>query len=238
MRKIYILIAAFGLVAAAVIFQSFGFESTGENSIARDPDKWPTKTELRRQFWQLRRLNLVYATGEPETAPRYEFIARKLARNFKWLEITVKADTALTVTDLAASPLVLLGGAFSNSTIHDILSGLPLKVVERRFEVEGFFTAEDNDILLLANYPNPLQRNMPVSIITGVNDKAVLDFAEGLGLSFIRTSEFRVFRDGKGIVLGLFKQEDNGPWTLDLDGSRNYLEDWQSGIETEHYAFT
>lgn len=238
MRKIYILIAAFGLVAAAVIFQSFGFESTGENSIARDPDKWPTKTELRRQFWQLRRLNLVYATGEPETAPRYEFIARKLARNFKWLEITVKADTALTVTDLAASPLTLLGVAFSNSYIQDILSGLPLKLVERRFEVEGFFTAGDNDILLLANYPNPLQRNMPVSIITGVNDKAVLDFASGLGLSFIRTSEFRVFRDGKGIVLGLFKQEDNGPWTLDLDGSRNYLEDWQSGIETEHYAFT
>lgn len=212
------------------------FLNSGLTLFSNEP-VWPSQRDLRRVFWQKRELMMVYATGNEQAAEAYREYAEQVTRRTEWLKIVVTPDTALSREDMQSTPLSLLGVAFANPGLQRLRAALPVEFRETGPAIDDFFVGEENDIYLLSTYPNPFQRNMPVSIVTAGTDEALVRFLPELGNIYRRAGEFKIFRNGQGVVLGFFKQENQGPWRIDYEASRNYLKSMRTAWESPHFTF-
>lgn len=235
-QRLLIILTLLCIVATVVSLQSFRFNSF------RDPSEdngeiWPTKRELRRKLWQVRKMLVVYGTGNPEYAADYRKNAEKNKSLNAWLEVIAKPDSSVTLDEVKSLPLLILGTPSSNSLLHEILDLLPINFKDDNFSISRVISSENNDVVSLRNYPNPLNRSVPLNIITGNNDASIVEHLSNRPGNGFRAGEFVIFRDGQVAVWGLFKPEENGAWEIDPNETRNYLYDKKLVLETEHYDF-
>ncbi len=219
------------LIALAFFFQSITIFPQQENS---EPP-WPSKRELRRTFWRAGKLLIVYATENRENTKAFVDYARAYNEAVSWLEVSAKPDTAVESADLTSGPVLLIGAQFQNNIIREIISGLPVQFHNGSFRFGEKFTSKPGDIFVLSHYPNPLARQMSISFIGGREDAAIREFLPKLKSRYSQSGEFRVFRQGQGILLGFFSQENQGPWRIDEQQSRFYDNHVQNRTETAHY---
>ena len=236
-RKIIWIPTAIVLLSAAFLLQSFYFCGHQLGHSGSADRRWPTKKELRGNFYKIRKELLVFGTGNPETAAAYKNFAEKYARRLKWIEIVVKPDSLVTTEEISSIPLWLIGTPSSNSLLTKIQNYLPIKIENGSFSIGKDSYSEETDIYILSVYPNPLAPSLPLSVISGNTDEYIVDFLENSYRWSARAGDFRVFRNGQGITFGFFKQEKNGPWKVDFEKTRNYLKHKNRILETEHYVF-
>ncbi|MFQ5772269.1 MAG: hypothetical protein ACE5HX_17165, partial [bacterium] len=212
--------------------------SQSENKGAKTDPRWPTKRELRRKLWEIRKELLVYGTNNPVTVNSYKRFAENYTQQMRWLDIIVKPDSLVTSADLDTVPLWLIGTPTSNSLLAKMQPFLPVKMEKNKFSIAEVTYTDSKDIFTLSTYPNPFNRALPISIISGNSDESVVAYLLNIYRWSARAGDFRVFRDGKGVAFGFFAQEKNGPWKVDTDNFRNYLNLSQVVLETAHFVFT
>ncbi|RMF60474.1 MAG: hypothetical protein D6743_14880, partial [Calditrichaeota bacterium] len=220
-----------------VLLQSFSFRPNGEPSGLSRNGSWPTSRELSRKLWELRKVLVVYATGNSKAAGEYEKIASRLAEKTRWFRFMVAADTSVSEDELKSLPLILVGTPASNSVLHRIQRSFPFHFSEEGFSAPDLFTANKRDVVVVPMFPNPLQRSLPLAVITGKDDEAILAFWRDSERFYPGRAEFRVMRDGQRVVHGFFLADGKGSWKIDLDRSRNYTKLTKTPLETEHYRF-
>ncbi len=221
---------------SVLILQSFKYNQSPRIAVTNDT-YWPSKRELRRKLREIRKEILVYGTNNTETAESYKQLAEKYARQMRWIDTIVKPDSIVSSDEIAATPLLMIGTASSNSVLAKIQQSLPFDINANEFSIGQVSYADINDVLILSTYPNPLNTSLPISVISGNSDQGVIDFLTNQYRWSIRAGDFRVFRDGQGVAVGFFKQKKNGPWIFDSSNSRNYLDLTQKILETPHYIF-
>ncbi len=231
-RSIYF--AAFVVCVAAAVFLFLRFGKP--NSIQPANDIWPTRQELRSKMREIRKELLVYGTGQKTVTESYRRLADQYAKEMRWLQVIVKPDTSVTPAEIDSLPLWLIGTPVSNSLIARIAESLPIKIAEQKFSFSNAVFSNPNDVYLLSLHPNPMKRGLPISILSGNTDSAVVDVLKEYSRNF-RAGDLQVFRDGQAVVYVFFKQEGNGPWKIDRDQTRNYLNTSHVVAETEHYRF-
>jgi hypothetical protein len=115
---------------------------------------------------------------------------------------------------------------------------LPLKNTAGKLTVEPLLTLHDNDVYSLSVYPNLLKPTLPISMTTGMSDQSILEFLSmPSSRGYFRAAEFAVFREGQRVVLGFFKQQDRGAWTIDRENSRTFLNRSDSFVQSKLYRF-
>ncbi len=227
------------LFAALMSLKTFGIDSEKTNSLSSDRDvSWPDRRQLLEKMWEVRKIVMVYADSDTGAAVIYRAHFEKLARRFEKFEVAVKPEGDVTQAELSTLPVILVGRNFSNTAVNEVLSRLPIKVKRSEFEIPGFFKSNPEDIFTLPNYPNPCNRELPISVVSGNTERDIADFLQSANRYLLRAGEFRVFRARRGIVLGFFKQNQAGaPWDVDSAKSRNYLQSEMKEYESEHYSF-
>ncbi|NIR47899.1 hypothetical protein GWO43_05545 [candidate division KSB1 bacterium] len=221
------------LIILSVLFlQSF---DSGDSNTTTDDDRWPTRRELFRKIREIRKIVLVYGTGNPETASVYRDYAEGRARKSSWLEIVAKPDTAVSKNDIESLPISLIGTPDSNSLLRRVQGTLPINIEHGRISVENIISLRDEDVYHLSSYPNPLNPSLSISVTTGNSDKSIVEFLSEYEGSYFPGGEFGVYRNGERIVLGFFNQGGGRPWTINQESTRNYLETLHHLTQTRHY---
>jgi hypothetical protein len=230
----------YSLVILILVLAAFLLSIRFAESISPQPANdaiWPTRQELRGKLREIRKELLVYGTGEKRIAHVYRNFAEQYASGMRWLQVIVKPDTAVTAAEIDSLPLWLIGAPASNSLLSQIQDALPVRVQQKRFSFANTDFDDPNDVFLIALYPNPLKRSLPISILSGNSDAAVIELLKKYSRNF-RSGDVQVFRDGQAVAYGFFKQDGGGPWNIDLDQTRNYLNSAHFVLETVHYRFT
>ncbi|MFQ5602651.1 MAG: hypothetical protein ACE5HS_05230 [bacterium] len=234
----FLLIAFLVLIAGSLLYlQSFN-ESKSEETGGNHDAYWPTRSELHSKLREIRKELLVYGTNRPEASESYKRFAENYSRRSRWLEIVVKPDSAVTEAEISSLPLWLVGTPASNSVLSRITSRLPLKIEKHRFVFGDFIYDHPTDVFVISSYPNPLNRKMALSVVSGNRDEHVADFLFTRNRRYMRAGDIRVFREGQGVAFSFFKQENNQPWQIDWENSRNYLNLARTVFESEHFVFT
>lgn len=199
--------------------------------------RWPSQRELYRKLRDVRKVLLIYGTGNSETAAAYRKRAEFYANSSRWLEVIVKPDTAVTSAELKSMPLSLVGSPSSNRILRRMLPDLPIAFEGRNVRVENLMSLQPQDVYYLSMYPNPLEPALPISVTTGHDDEAILDALAEPVRHFYSAGDFWIARHQQKIVLGFFEQENGSPWTISRSRTRNYLEARHVVAETRHFRF-
>ncbi len=200
-------------------------------ALGRVKDATPlSRRELTRNYYDARRLLIVYGSGTP-VAEDYLAFAREYAASRSSWAITVRADSETTYEDLAETPVYLVGTPRSNRWISKLAPALPITFEENGFRFLDKIYDEPTDLLKLF-FPNPANKRFPLFLTTGNSDEQL---RQHLGVRL--RGDFQVLRSGKTLALGSFKLEPRSGWVVDPGTHRVFESDVGTVLETEHYAY-
>ncbi|HUK63807.1 MAG TPA: hypothetical protein VLV15_10740 [Dongiaceae bacterium] len=163
------------------------------------------------------RFRCVYGTRDPATAPTLRAAAVALVVGLFGGDTTeAMADRDATGADLAAGPVLLVGGPRENAWTARLAAALPVHFDARGFE--WFATRYDRpgDAVTLA-YPNPLAPWHYLVLVAG-NTAAAITRSGGM---LFGDEDWRIERDGELARTGRFADTPR-PWSYDpaLDHDR------------------
>ena len=186
-----------------------------------------TKFDLRQSLMKIGKIIFVYGSASEGIPDQYEKLIGQM-EGYRRLNFSkeIKVDTNLTEEDFQNNIIFLLGTAKSNSWIKKIQKLLPFEKEETGF---GFASRKYNkkeDVLKLSSFPNPFNRQLPLFLMIGNTETAVVQLLEKLvaqeGSRFIfRSWDYEVYRSTEKVVFGNLKEED---WTIDPNTHYDYLE--------------
>ncbi len=216
-------------MAALLFLHSSRFNYVPKVKSESDSAIWPSSRELRRQLRQAAKFLFIYSEGD---AAVYTKSMEELSAKLRWLQIEIRSEAQITNEQLHSFPLLLAGKNFSNENVAKLIAALPTCLTE------DVTATRDSDVYTLSGYPNPLNLNLPVVLVTGSSATEIANQIRASGYQLLRPGEFRVVRNGRTMRLGFFEQKEKGlPWTMDASLTRNYLATEKDLAETPHYRF-
>jgi hypothetical protein len=189
-----------------------------------------SRRELTRNYYESRRLLIVYGSGTPVAAD-YEAFAREYAASRSSWTITIRPDSEATQEELAETPVYLVGTPKSNRWIAKLATSLPIDFEENGFRFLDKSYDEPADVLKLF-FPSPANKRFPLFLTTGNSDEHI---RQHLGVRL--RGDFQVLRAGKTLALGSYKLEPRSGWVVDPGSYRVFESDVGTVRETEHYAY-
>ncbi|MFQ5632747.1 MAG: hypothetical protein ACE5I1_28600, partial [bacterium] len=113
-----IVVSVIAIMATVLLLQSF--LPNLPNHLSGTPgNKWPGKRELRRNFWQIRKMLLVYGTGNAAVVHDYKAFAERAAKARSYIDFIIKPDSAVAAEETQSMPLMLVGTPASNSVLRE-----------------------------------------------------------------------------------------------------------------------
>jgi len=179
--------------------------------------------ELRRVLFEKRRVLLVTADGRD-----YEKVAREASSRSRWIEILPRSLASLTPAELENEILVLVGTPERHPMIEAASMDIPYSFSTDAFTVSGREFSDADDVLTML-YPNPQNPSLPLHIITGNSDEAILKQLSGRRNLFRQTGDYHVARDGKLQLMGFFTNTSSG-WEIDVSRERHFQQYPESNI--------
>ncbi|HRR07581.1 MAG TPA: hypothetical protein PLO56_02720 [Rhodothermales bacterium] len=225
MNRLYTL--AFLLIPLTLIIWFWVSKSTSNSG---HPD-WPTRRELLRRERGGPKPVLVYGTGNPAVTSRYKQMVDTIDADTPWFDFEIKADTEVNWDTLTKRRVYLVGTPHSNKLLQKVLPHTPFKFEAGRFFIHDdvFPHAEDRLHFL---YPNPYNPKIPVYVITGNTDEAILQ-----GKTIEVRGDFQVFHGNKASLFGMFSQTPATRWEIDPALIRHLYFEEKPTLETTHYQF-
>lgn len=189
------------------------------------------------QLWQkLQRLGkqrVVYGTGNPRVGSAYRRFAEQSTRRYRRLEIVAVPDTELCRHDFADAMTVLIGTPQSNRWLRELVGRLPVRWQKGGIEIGGRFYSDPGDAVIISMLPNPLERSVPLSVVTGATDEAVVSYLHSRRRMRSGPGDYRVFRNGRMVAFGFF----DANWRPDPARERDLLAETRALGDSRHFRF-
>jgi hypothetical protein len=162
------------------------------------------------------RLLVIYQANDPLRQEVYRNQVERMRLRTTGPEIVVVSDSALAPETLAENAVLLLGAPHKHPALKDWLSALPFQLDETSLRFQGVEYTDSSAVLNLANYPHPFQTQLPVFVLAGRDDRAVLAVLEEYleeGVDFFRRAGFgyTLYLHGVRRLLGNFDRQSGGP---------------------------
>ena len=230
--------AGFLILSAIVVLFIFAARVLRTSSATQQStnNQWPTRGELWQSIRQSGGMITVYP-GEPAAlAEAYKKYYESTQRPGGRFRQRVLSDHEFANDSLGLAPLVLSGALRSNKLLAGLLQELPIEILSTGFRFRGEEYRDSTDVLLMM-YPNPRNRKMLLSILTGNSDGAILRLQRQFTRAFNRVGDYTILRDGQVIAFGFF--QDNGPdaWNPDAAEAYDLLREQKPVKQTEHFSF-
>ena len=228
-----------GIMPVLLIYGAFALQQKSPE-LNGDPlaETLPSRRQLRRNFFEKREVVVVYESKNQALIRRYERLPETFANaptsGFRGnVKVKFKRASSLTEAELGNSILFLTGTPESNPLLKRLLRDNPLDITEDGIAFGNKKITNKEAVLLISMYPNPVNTNLPMGLISGIDEENVLAFfetmaeQEGQGI-FRQNLDFNIFQDDARIVLGNFDQS----WKIDtkvlFDFSDNSTEEYSS----------
>lgn len=177
----------------------------------------PTRDQLMSNWRQNRQILIVYASLNPETAARYEQLAQQMRVRARYATLEVKPCSAVTPEDWRSKAILLIGTQQSNALLQRIWADIPMQLNNNAIVFDNQIYSNETTVAMLSFYPNPLYRNLPLSIVAGLSDEALLRFLsfkieEGWRIFGWSSWNYEVYQQQKRLLLGMLHPET---WAVD-----------------------
>lgn len=195
------------------------------------PD-WPNRHTLLQNGWKSgQKPLLVYGTRLPDGGAQYRNWAEALTSGNTWMQWEIQPDQAVSLSEIMQRPVYLVGTRASNTLVEALANRLPFVLADHHFVINGAIYADSSHVLTL-RYPNPVAPQMPLYLVTGNTDSAILAHR-----SLDIRGDYQVFQHQKALVFGLFAQSEVRRWAFDPFQFHTFNFPSTPTIETEHYRF-
>lgn len=199
---------------------------------------WPTRSQLWESSFGRRGALTIYSARDTAIAAEYRRYFQNLPqRGPEWFRREYIGDTDFPSDSLGERAVTLVGALSSQQLLQRVLPQLPLERLPEGFRFRGQVYRAAEDILTLM-YPNPLNPQRPLSIITGNSDRAILEMLRQNSRRRMRNmGDYNLQQNGQTILYGYF--QDRGPGAWDPDSAREYnlRRDEKPGQMTPHFNF-
>lgn len=216
-------------------FAARGFRTSSATQQSTN-NEWPTRQELWQSIRQSGGMITVYP-GEPAAlAEAYKKYYESIQRPGGRFRQRVLSDREFTKDSLGFTPLVLSGALHSNKLLDEMLEELPIEIFPGGFRFRGEEYRDSTDVIFMM-YPNPRNRRMLLSILTGNSDDAIFRLQRQFTRGFNRNGDYTILRDGQVIAFGFF--QDSGPdaWNPVAAEAYDLLREQKPVLETQHFSF-
>jgi hypothetical protein len=221
------------IVAITVVAGSFYTSSTKQRA---SQATWPTREELFRTIWESRSLLTVYPGAPAELAEAFRSHYESLPRGERMFRQRFLSDREFPSDSLGLMPLSIVGSVQSNRLLKNLLGDLPIKGIAKGFRFNGVDYTDSTDVLALI-YPNPRNRRMLLTVLTGNSDVAILHQLKQSNRPYNRLGDYVLFREGRVIAFGFF--QDSGPEAWEPRSAEAYdlLREQKSAAHRAHFSF-
>ena len=201
--------------------QLWGCGATSPNPPIPDEETMPSKRYLLNQLREHGNILVVYHAVDPQGQQQYKQYFEDLSqRRRRGLSFTIKSSQDVSISELKNSPVLLIGGVSSHPWIRDYQDNLPFSWTQQtgiRFDNTAYTSS--TDVLTVGLYPSPWNPQLPVSILTGNQDEAILSLLTQGG----RRSPvfgwggwgYQIYKEGKRMVMGDFSSDPKTRWQID-----------------------
>lgn len=243
MKKKYVVLAlvvVLGIVGYAGVEY---FPKTEIEVVSETLDSIPTRRELRGSFFEKREILVVYAAKDSALSNQYEQILNELSlleptESWRSAKILYKRADEVTEENLSENIVFLLGAFQENEVLSRFLDQTPFKINTKEIEIGSNTITNKNSVLSVSFYPNPLNRKIPFSFMTGTDAQQVFDFfaekVEENGRSFYwQNLNYELYNDNQRVVMGDF----NDQWETDNSTFFDFSMESKVLLNAEKYQF-
>lgn len=165
--RIGLLYLVMGLCALGMTCTGCSSSQAGQSQVAE-----VARDSLMQFFRQSREMYVVYGTGGG-FGPRYaEWLAQYEGRGY--LRLIPVADTAIAEAELATKAHFLLGTPTHHCWLQTWREALPLSFEDEHFTFAQRKFDQPDQVMLLSFYPSPANPQVPLGLLTGPSDEALL----------------------------------------------------------------
>lgn len=219
---------ASGLLLAAIVFIGFTGTSTEQD---QQRAGWPNRSELRSVMQKTRQIAIVYPDGK-EYAPYAERVKTTRSRYY--------SVTAYPARDYALingnESLRLIGTVESNPRLAELAAGLPLSLAKSSFTINKATYNASSDILRIT-LPHPENPWRHLEIITGNNDKSIIEYLDNQPRRSRTIGDYTVFRSGQVAAYGFLHQPTPGaPWAIQAEAETNFIKQKERVVQNEYFV--
>ena len=119
---------------------------------------------------------IVYGTADERAIEAYQKFAEAVKANSRRIRFLIKKDTEFMADELAKKIVFLIGTPASNLHLQHLIADLPIEVAQKKLTFGGKVYQQPSTVVNLSFYPNPLNKQLPLSLVTGLDDEAIADF--------------------------------------------------------------
>ncbi len=193
-------------------------------SQSQSASRYPDRDSLMNALRAAGKMVVVIPANSPQ-ALEYLAWAEDFSKNSRFLKVEIQADTALNDSLLTTFPIMIVGAWNNNQMLQSWMSASPVKGEKEAFQFQGKKYQQPSHAIALSWYPQPNQSGLPMSIMTGNSDEAVLamlrqsNSRRGFG-GMMGRWDYQVFEEGESILLGNYDSAWNPDpglrWEFDL----------------------
>ncbi|MFK7935484.1 MAG: hypothetical protein AB8G22_18355 [Saprospiraceae bacterium] len=202
------------------------------SSTAEQPNKNNRET-LFKKIYEQRAITLIY----PAAIPEYQPLLEQIASNSRWLKINLLPSNEVKKEDLQQTIFYLLGTPKSNPIIKELLPELPLTVSSDHIGNDQYQSNKEDVVITTSVYPNPNNAQLPMSLMTGRSDEAIIALIHHLqrqgGWRLVDSFGYEIYENNRRVLVGNFNETNWKTATPAFDFT-------QTGAEilvTDNYRF-
>jgi len=219
--------------------QTNGQENTNTSSATEN--KISNRRKLLGQISNDNPINIVYPTDNQELTKKYKKVIQLIQQQSRrWFKFNEIDPNSLTENDLKEKIFLLIGTPFSNSTLQKFKGQLPFDWTENALIFDEKSYSDSSSLLKLPLYPNPMNPKLPLLLMTGLNDDAIINYLQNLYENNGRflgwsSNGYEFFQNGERLIYGNFNDET---WEMDKKIHFDFTVSRDSMPSTPHFNFT
>ena len=175
---------------------------------------------------------IIYAASNPSYSQQYLIDAENIQKNFRWAHLKIIPDTAVSLSELKNNSVIIIGTYKSNKILRELSPQLPIKFSDSSF-LFNHQTFKDSSTTINLFYYNPLNKKKLCYIISGIEDRFVVNIS-----STRAVGDIRIMQNGLCSEMGFFKLDSMGNWVLDENRFRNFSDEKKIYNLSKNFSYT
>ena len=212
-----------------------------QNPLPTTDNKIPTRRELAQQFRSTGSATIIYPSDNQQLVEKYkksvQLIQQQSSDRFN---IEAIPANELTEKEFQEKITILLGTIESNKWIKKIKEQLPFQWSKNALHFDQKEYSDTSLVIKLPFYPNPIQPKLPMLMVTGLTDDAIVHHLEELyqndGRLFGWSSYgYELYQNQRRIIYGYF---DDQTWAFNKKTHFDFSTSPDSIPSTPHFNFS
>jgi len=159
-----------------LVFSLNTCSSLGPKSEAQNKEENINRRGLIRQIFQSENYFVLYSASNPKQKSDLKNTLASLVANSGRDNIRLVDENDLAKNKSKTAPLLFIGVHNEIQILKKLGEKLPLKTAEKNITFNGKALKDSSDVFLLSYYPNPNNRQYPISFLTANSHEALLAF--------------------------------------------------------------